>query len=101
MRRFTTAALATFGFFAATGPARAFYWFDWPGSGVTRVPTLVEEPNPANPPPPPGGSVEPTPAGPEVPIDQPGGPNHVPEPATALLALAGLGALAARKWRKN
>jgi hypothetical protein len=99
VRRFATVALVACGFFAATPPARAFYWFDWPGSGIPRVPTLIDTPRPGDPPPP-AGRVEPGPTGPELPINNPGGPgpgpgpNHVPEPATALLALAGVGALA-------
>ena len=92
MRRFTTVALVAFGFFAAATPARAFYWFDWPGSNIPRPPTLIDNPRPGDPPPP-TGRVEPGPTGPEVPINNPPGgptpgPNPVPEPATALLALA-------------
>lgn len=101
MRRCVFALLFGFGFLAVPNSARAFYWFDWPGSGTTRPPTLIDNPQPGDPPPPPAGRVEPGPTGPELPINNPGGPmpgpNNVPEPATALLALAGIGALAASR----
>lgn len=82
---------------AACGPAHAFYFEGWPGSGVTRPPSLlpqvqvqVQRPG-----------VEPSPLGPLEPIDKPPvGPNPTPEPATGLLGLLGLGALAVRRWRK-
>lgn len=113
MRRFLTLGLAALGTCAVATPARAFYWFDWPGSGVSRVPTLIDTPRPGDPPPPPTGRVEPGVTGPEVPIDSPGGPttpgvpntpggpNHVPEPATALLALAGVGAVVGLRARRR
>jgi PEP-CTERM motif len=101
VRRLVIVPLLALGFFAAPSQAHAFYWFDWPGSGTPRVPTLIDTPRPGDPPPPPAGRVEPGPTGPELPINNPGGPtpgpNPVPEPATALLALAGIGALAASR----
>jgi len=100
VRRLVFALLFALGFCATADSARAFYWFDWPGSNIPRAPTLIDSPRPGDPPPP-AGRVEPGPTGPEVPIDSPGGPtpgpNHVPEPGTALLALAGIGALAASR----
>jgi MYXO-CTERM domain-containing protein len=96
----------------AGGPARAFYWYGWPGSRLTVQQTLITPPHqetPGNPPvvvvtPPPGtGHTPPPPVGPPVPIDQPPvGPTHTPEPSTALLGALGLGALATvRRWRKK
>lgn len=100
MRRFLTFGLAVLAVCAVAPQARAFYWFDWPGSNIPRPPTLIDSPSTGDPPPP-AGRVEPGPTGPELPINNPGGPgpgpNHVPEPATALLALAGIGALAVSK----
>lgn len=102
----------------AADPARAFYWHDWPGSRLRVEPTLIGPPSapvvPTNPPPaprvdpppffppPPPPIREPNPPiGPPVPVDRPpvGPPTPTPEPATALLGLLGLGALAARRWR--
>jgi MYXO-CTERM domain-containing protein len=79
---------------AVCGPARAFYWQDWPGSRL-REPVL---PSPLVP-----GRNEPPPLGPPVPIDKPPvGPNPTPEPSTGLIGLIGLGAIAAvRRWRKR
>jgi len=79
---------------SACGPARAFYFEGWPGSGVTDSPTLLVQVN--------RPLVEPSPLGPLEPIDKPPlAPNPTPEPATGLLGLLGLGALAVRKWRKK
>ena len=87
------------------GPARAFYWYDWPGSGLRPPEPLVVQPKsqqPAPPTPNTPGRNEPPPLGPPVPIDMPPvGPNPTPEPATGLLGLLGLGALAVRRWRQN
>jgi MYXO-CTERM domain-containing protein len=95
---------------AACGPAGAFYWHGWPGSRVTAVPTLIPPPSHTTPP---GTPTPPTPVpvppdGPPVtpptpPIVPPpvGPPNQTPEPSTGLIALAGLGAIAARRWWKK
>jgi len=95
---------------ATAAPAPAFYWAaDWPGSRVSAQPTLIpktDSANPANPPHPggnpfpiPGGeSQPPTIAGPHEP-GQP--PATIPEPATALLGLFGLGAVAVRRWARK
>ena len=103
-------AVATLG---VCGPAHAFYWYDWPGSQIRIQQTLITQPhqdaspNPrvtVSPLPPPGpGHVPPPPIGPPVPIDKPPvGPNPTPEPATGLMGLLGLGALAAvRRWRSG
>jgi len=80
---------------ASAGPAQAFYWYGWPGSRLPPPKTIVGPPHTQQPPPewPPVG---PPPVVP--PIVPPGG--AVPEPATALVALAGLGALAAARARR-
>lgn len=86
---------------AASGSARAFYWYDWPGSQISKEPTLV---NPVPRGPSPQEPIIPTPpSGPPVPVDKPpiGPPEHTPEPATGLIGLIGLGALAVRKWWKQ
>jgi MYXO-CTERM domain-containing protein len=95
----------------ACGPARAFYWHDWPGSRLRVQETVItprHHDTPGNPPviaipPPPNtGRVPPPPIGPPVPIDQPPvGPTHTPEPSTALLGALGLGALAAVRRLRN
>ncbi len=106
---------------AATTEARAFYWFGWPGSQLrveetlltppAQVPPAVVTPGVVTPPntpptfPPPGptGRMPNPPIGPPVPVAKPpiGPPEQTPEPATGLLGLIGLGALAVRKWRKK
>jgi hypothetical protein len=98
---------------AACGPAHAFYWQGWPGSQLRIPPTLILTPPQSAPiSPPPETVTPPPPLGPPVPVNQPPGgtpsgppvgpPEHTPEPATGLLGLVGVGALAAvRKWRKK
>ncbi len=101
-RRFAWAVAAALG---AAAPAQAFYWDGWPGSSLPRprsltptgdIPKIPPFPT-ANPSFPPSGEPPgPTPGGPpEVP-----NPEHVPEPASAIAALAGLGVLAARRLRR-
>ena len=89
---------------AANGPAQAFYWYDWPGDkhgGPSLVSPKEARPFPVNPP------LEVTtpmpPVGPPVPVDRTpvGPPTHTPEPATGLIGLVGLAAVAARKWRST
>ncbi len=71
----------------AGGEARAFYWYGWPGSQALVEQTLV-----------PTTSVPTPPPGPLVVVDKP--PEQTPEPATGLLGLLGLGAVAAvKRWR--
>lgn len=79
----------------ASDSARAFYWYGWPGSQISREPTLLT-PEPETPTPP-------QPGGPPVPVDKPpiGPPKHTPEPSTGVIGLIGLGALAARRWTKK
>jgi hypothetical protein len=89
--------------------ARAFYWFEWPGSRIPREPSLIEPPHhnqPGNPPRPhepleTGGPVPPT-INPPVPVDRTpvNPPEPIPEPASGLLAIAGLTALLAQKCRQ-
>jgi MYXO-CTERM domain-containing protein len=88
---------------AVCGPARAFYWYDWPGSGLRAQESLITQPKPqesVQPLPNTPGRDQPPPLGPPVPVDKPPvGPHPTPEPATGLLGLLGLGALAVRRWR--
>lgn len=91
---------------AAAGPAQAFYWDGWPGSAMPRPRSLVPTdssklpPNPtADPKFPPGGE-PPEPGTPVPPGDTPN-PEHVPEPASGLAVLVGLGVLAARRLRRG
>lgn len=89
---------------AACGPARAFYWPDWPGSRLQVQQTLVPNPRtqePIQPLPTIPAKDAPPPIGPQGPGDRPPvGPHPTPEPSTALIGLIGLGALAAaRRWR--
>jgi MYXO-CTERM domain-containing protein len=110
----TAGAVATM--LIVSGPAHAFYWHNWPGSGVVVQQSLITQPHQnttANPPssappetvqPPGSPGTPPVPIGPPVPIDKPPvGPSPTPEPATGLLGLLGLGALAAarRSWNRK
>jgi MYXO-CTERM domain-containing protein len=91
----------------AAGPARAFYWQGWPGSKVPLNHSLVLPPGAGSNPPSGDGPapVSPPvpPAGPPLPVDKSplGPPDHTPEPATGVLGLLGLGALAVRRWRSR
>ena len=82
---------AAAGLLALAGPAQAFYWYGWPGSQLPPDRTVITPPNddkPGNPP------IRP-PVNPP-PDNQP--PNTpTPEPATAVVALLGLGIFAARR----
>ncbi len=93
---------AVVGVLTAADPARAFYWHDWPGSRLRVEPTLIGPPAvPTEPPPP---IREPNlPVGPPVEVGRPpvGPPTPTPEPATAVLGLLGLGALALRTLRRS
>lgn len=75
-------------------PASAFYWYGWPGSGVTDPPVLVPRPAVKT-------VSEVTP--PPVVVDPPDPPRpqDVPEPATLLAAAVGLAAVAAVRRRKS
>lgn len=74
-------------------PANAFYWYGWPGSRLPPDRTVVTPPNkdkPGNPPDrPPVNPPE------QPPVTPPG--SSVPEPATSLAAVIGLGTLAAAR----
>ena len=78
-------------------PASAFYWYGWPGSGVSDPPSLVPRSPTVQ------TVTEKTP--PAVVVDYPdvpSGPKSVPEPASLLAATVGLAALAvARRRTKN
>ncbi|MBM3980260.1 MAG: PEP-CTERM sorting domain-containing protein [Planctomycetes bacterium] len=76
------------------GPARAFYWHGWPGSQLRVEPTLIGPPVPLAPVPLP----EPTIFNPVPPL---GPPAPTPEPATAVLGVLGIGALAVRRLRRR
>src|SRR5688500_18916915 len=82
---------AAAGLLAASGPAQAFYWYGWPGSKLPPDRTVITPPNddkPGNPPDRPPVKPPTTPPPPN---------NPIPEPGTAVVALAGLGAIAARR----
>lgn|GEM_PF-3124264 len=94
----------------ACGPAHAFYWYGWPGSGINPTPSLITPQSMALPgDPQPSGSPSSTPpsqtpSGPPTDATPPpvGPPDSTPEPSTGLIGLVGLGALAAvRRWRKR
>lgn len=78
-------------------PAAAFYWYGWPGSGVTEPPPLVPRPPTVQivteETPPPGMPDFPDP-------DVPTSPQEVPEPTTLVAAAVGLAAVALARRRK-
>ena len=101
-RLYVTGLVAAAAVALSAGPAAAFYWRGWPGSRVVETPTLIPVPtdNRGNPTP------NPFPFPPTentyVPPEGPPAPNSVPEPATGLAGLLGLGALAvARRVRRR
>jgi MYXO-CTERM domain-containing protein len=82
---------AAAGLLSFAGPVQGFYWYGWPGSKLPPDRTVITPPNddrPGNPPDRP--PVNPPP-------EQPPPNNPTPEPATAVVALAGLGAIAVRR----
>jgi len=78
-------------------PAGAFYWYGWPGSGVTPAPTIATRPAtklPADE----GTPATVTPKVPEVPTE----PKQIPEPVTLLTVAVGLATVGlARRWRRS
>src|SRR5262245_60572581 len=109
------------GVLVTAGPAPAFYFNGWPGSGEPIRRSLIPSDNqnlPGNPPGP--GTVPPglppgTPPGgppidnlplpplqvpPIIPTEQPP-PEHIPEPATGLIGLIGLSAAVVARWRRG
>lgn len=91
-------AAALAGLAASAGPAGAFYWYTHTDKTVI---SPKDKDKPGNPP----GRPPVNPPGNPPPGNPPPGnppPSPVPEPATALAALVGLGALgAARAWRRK
>ena len=87
------------------GPARAFYWQDWPGSRlrVQESPIIPPKSQPPVQVPPLLPGRNDLPVGPPItPEKPPVGPHPTPEPSTGLIGLLGLGALAAvRRWRRG
>jgi hypothetical protein len=82
---------AAAGLVSVAGPAQAFYWYGWPGSKLPPDQTVITPPNddkPGNPPDRP--PVNPPP-------NEPPPNNPVPEPGTAVIALIGIGSIAARR----
>jgi hypothetical protein len=115
MRKLKRTLLVSAGVLLTAGPAPAFYFNGWPGSGEPIRRSLVQ-PNSETQPgslPPGGPPASFTPGAPPVekpppvlstppfPGEQPP-PEHVPEPATGLIGLLGLSAVAlARRWRRK
>jgi hypothetical protein len=88
---------------ATAGPASAFYWKGWPGSGI-RTETTIIPPTDNQPPTdkPPIDQPPPEYPPPEYPLPPPPPPEQVPEPGTAVVGLIGLGAVAVvRRLRKR
>ncbi len=88
----------------APDSAQAFYWYGWPGSGITEPPSLT--PRPATeevPSPNPSPFTPGFPGPPRTPFtpDNPHSPKEVPEPATLVIAGVGLGLVGLRKLLKS
>jgi MYXO-CTERM domain-containing protein len=87
---------ATVGVLSSASTAHAFYWYGWPGSKLPPVRTIIPPPHDKHP----GNPPDRPPVNPPPDTTPPGSPT--PEPATALTALIGLGALAARRvWQSK
>ena len=99
----TGLVLATAAVLFTAARADAFYWVGWPGSNVTPQPTLLTPSSsvtPGSTPPP--ASTPITPPGLQEFTPEPvGPPEHVPEPATGVAGLIGIGALAWRWVRRK
>ena len=81
---------------SSPGAASAFYWYGWPGSKLPPDRTVITPPHQEKP----GNPPDRPPVNP--PPEQPPPNNPTPEPGTALAALIGLGAVAARRaWRRS
>ena len=78
-------------------PAAAFYWYGWPGSGLTPPATITPRTTPKLP-----VGEETPPNITTVPPDVPADPKQVPEPGTLLVTAVGLAAVGlARRWRRG
>lgn len=85
---------------AAAGPATAFYWKGWPGSGIRREPTVV--PPTDRPPNPPTDEPWFPPIDEPPPPPPPPPPEQLPEPGTITVGLIGLGTVAVvRRLRRK
>ena len=93
-------------FCAGGSPAAAFYWPGWPSSPPARVERTVLPPGKSSPETPvanpsfPNGDLG-FPDLPIAPPPPPPPPENVPEPASGLAGLIGLGVWAAAKWRRR
>jgi hypothetical protein len=105
-RRLAKWCAATAVVLATAAPAPAFYWKGWPSMPPAKIDQTILPPGVGQPGTPvanpafPGGDQDHPPA-PVTPPPPPPPPEHVPEPATGIAGLIGLGVLAARKWRKR
>src|SRR4051812_31465655 len=95
-RRIMVGFVAAIGVIGIGGPAQAFFFRGWPGSGLPKPPVIITPNAPTDDNPPSGRTPDDQPPGTQTP-QGPGGPNGVPEPGTLVLVTAGLGALALRR----
>ena len=90
----------------SNSPAAAFYWPDWPSTPGARIERTLLPPGQSSPGTPVANPKFPNndlgfPDLPVAPPLPPPPPEHVPEPASGVAGLIGLGVLAAAKWRRK